>query len=78
MRSLSCHPFHFLRVGDRVKSQSTGREGFISKLKPMTDPWDDDNSIIVRWDPLPDTPENMRRVSESCLDHYQFEYVWLM
>lgn len=51
MQTLSNVPIEEVRVGDRVKSKKTNREGFISQIIDIEySQRQDDNSFIIRWE----------------------------
>lgn len=69
MQILAEVSFCDLRVGDRVKSKNTGREGFIRNLIDITEARRrDDNEIVIYWE------------NGNVSYHWQYMYdnVWLM
>jgi hypothetical protein len=69
MQTLSNVPFSELRVGDRVKSKVTNREGVITSLINISKAFRfKDNEIFIKWE----------RNTRSHQWYFFYDYVWLM
>jgi hypothetical protein len=69
MQTLSNVPFDEIRVGDRVKSMRTLREGFVSNKIPIhLATRCEDNEVFIKWE--------HGAISYTWL--FQCEYIWLM
>lgn len=69
MQTLSNVSFNEIRIGDRVKSKVTNREGFISRITPIEYARRfEDNEFIIVWE----------NGNISCQWHFMYDFVWLM
>ncbi len=69
MQTLCNIPISEIRVGDRVKSKQTNREGFIKQIIPIQNACRfEDEELIIRWE-----NGNISRQWK-----YMYDAVWMM